>query len=233
MTVVYCCFHRCRIPRTKQEIEADLMRSNLTTKFRDYLQEIPNEPTSFVEALKKVQELEEKMEQDDAKMSRELGARKRMGWLKLKGKDDKDANASDATKTNLESTNVEATVDENLPPNTTSISDKPPEPAPVDAAPEVVPVVTNEEVVPKSVEASQIEQDQKNPDEKSTRQPRRRRQKPNLHRTKRTRERSHGEPEPDKPATEDKLEAPVTSHRHHSHRSHQVSSKKVIPDGIP
>lgn len=89
MTVVYCCFHRCRIPRTKQEIEADLMRSNLTNKFRDYLQELPNEPTTFVEALKKVQELEEKLEKDDASLARDLGARKRMGWLKLKGKDEK------------------------------------------------------------------------------------------------------------------------------------------------
>lgn len=89
MTVVYCCFHRCRIPRTKQEIEADLMRSNLTNKFRDYLQELPNEPFTFVEALKKVQELEEKLEKDDAQLSRDVGARKRMGWLKLKGKDDK------------------------------------------------------------------------------------------------------------------------------------------------
>jgi hypothetical protein len=81
--VVYCCFHRCRIPRTKQEIEADLMRTNLTTKFRDYLQEFPNEPTTFLEAIKKVQELEEKSasEQDD------LGAKKRTGWLKLRGKD--------------------------------------------------------------------------------------------------------------------------------------------------
>lgn len=81
--VVYCCFHRCRIPRTKQEIEADLMRTNLTAKFRDYLQEFPNEPTTFLEALKKVQELEERWanEQDDT------GAKKRMGWLKLRGKD--------------------------------------------------------------------------------------------------------------------------------------------------
>lgn len=84
--VVYCCFHRCRIPRTKQEIEADLMRMNITNKFRDYLQEFPNEPTTFIEALKKVQELEEKSEKNDAEFARDSGARKRMGWLKLKGK---------------------------------------------------------------------------------------------------------------------------------------------------
>ena len=82
LVVVYCCFHRCRIPRTKQEIEADLMRTNLASKFRDYLQEFPNEPATFVEVLKRVQELEEK-----AAESEESGARKRMGWLKLKAKD--------------------------------------------------------------------------------------------------------------------------------------------------
>lgn len=98
--VVYCCFHRCRIPRTKQEIEADLMRTNLANKFRDYLQEFPNEPTSFLEALKKVQELEEKSsEQDDP------GARKRMGWLKLKGKEKHEK--SDATKEGQDKTSTE------------------------------------------------------------------------------------------------------------------------------
>lgn len=80
LVVVYCCFHRCRIPRTKQEIEADLMRSNMSTKFYNYLQEFPNEPVSFIEALKKVQELEEKIEKEES------GTKKRMGWLRLKGK---------------------------------------------------------------------------------------------------------------------------------------------------
>lgn len=58
------------------------MRTNLTSKFRDYLQEFPNEPTTFIEALKKVQDLEEKaIENDDS------GARKRTGWLKKIGKE--------------------------------------------------------------------------------------------------------------------------------------------------
>lgn len=62
------------------------MRSNMSTKFSEYLQEFPNEPVTFVEALKRVQELEEKLELDDARVLRESGARKRMGWLRLKGK---------------------------------------------------------------------------------------------------------------------------------------------------
>lgn len=77
------------------------MRSNLGNKFRDYLQELPNEPLTFTEALKKVQEIEEKLEQDDAQLSRELGARKRMGWIKLKGREkepDKDKDKHDSDK---------------------------------------------------------------------------------------------------------------------------------------
>lgn len=95
--VVYCCFHRCRIPRTKQEIEADLMRTTLTNKFRDYLQEMTNEQVTFVDALKRVQEIAEKLEEDDLALARELGNRKRMGWLKLKGK----GQEKDQTPTNL------------------------------------------------------------------------------------------------------------------------------------
>lgn len=49
--VVYCCFHKCRIPRTKQEIEADLMRSDMTNKFRDHLQNLPPETATFIEGL--------------------------------------------------------------------------------------------------------------------------------------------------------------------------------------
>lgn len=88
LVVVYCCFHRCRIPRTKQEIEADLMRSTLTDRFRDYLQELPNEQFTFMEALRKVQEMEDKLDASDilARDGAAAGARKRMGWLKLKGK---------------------------------------------------------------------------------------------------------------------------------------------------
>lgn len=96
IVVVYCCFHRCRIPRTKQEIEADLMRSNMTSKFRDYLQELPNEPVTFIEVLKRVTDLEEKLEKDDALPSRDnAGMRKRMGWLKLKGKNTPPQNVND------------------------------------------------------------------------------------------------------------------------------------------
>lgn len=93
LMVVYCCFHRCRIPRTKQEIEPDLMRSKTTKKYGDYLQEIPSEQTIFLVALKKVEEIEEKLEQEDMEMSH--GARKRTSWFKLKGKADNKNNNTD------------------------------------------------------------------------------------------------------------------------------------------
>lgn len=70
------------------------MRSNLCTKFGDYLREFPNEPIGFVDALKKVQELEEKLEKDE---TRETGVRKRMGWLRLKSKQPEDKGDQDET----------------------------------------------------------------------------------------------------------------------------------------
>ncbi len=45
--VVLCCLFRCRIPRTKQEIEADFVRRKMTKAFRTHLNKI------------KIEELEE------------------------------------------------------------------------------------------------------------------------------------------------------------------------------
>lgn len=84
IAIVYCCFHRCRIPRTKQEIEADSMRANLAKKFREHLQELPVEQTSFMDVLKKVQELEDLKKEHENEDG--AGPKKRMGWLKMLGK---------------------------------------------------------------------------------------------------------------------------------------------------
>lgn len=81
------------------------MRATLTNKFRDYLQEMTNEQITFIEALKKVQDIAEKLEEDDAMLARELGNRKRMGWLKLKGKGGQE---KDPIPTNL----IEASAEE-------------------------------------------------------------------------------------------------------------------------
>ncbi|EDV30965.2 uncharacterized protein Dana_GF14775 [Drosophila ananassae] len=42
ITVMVCCCMRFRIPRTKQEIEADYQRKQITKKFREKLQQIKN-----------------------------------------------------------------------------------------------------------------------------------------------------------------------------------------------
>lgn len=47
-TVVLCCFMRCRIPRTKQEIEADTVRKKVTKQFRKHLNKIPIEGMELV-----------------------------------------------------------------------------------------------------------------------------------------------------------------------------------------
>ncbi|KRG03517.1 transmembrane inner ear expressed protein isoform X2 [Drosophila hydei] len=40
--IMVCCCIRFRIPRTKQEIEADYQRKQITKKFREKLQQIKN-----------------------------------------------------------------------------------------------------------------------------------------------------------------------------------------------
>ncbi|XP_028966549.1 transmembrane inner ear expressed protein [Galendromus occidentalis] len=54
--VVMCCFMKCRVPRTKQEIEADCLRRDLTAQFRKQLNKLPTEDLSFLKSLEKVRE---------------------------------------------------------------------------------------------------------------------------------------------------------------------------------
>ncbi|KAI8125806.1 Transmembrane inner ear expressed protein [Lucilia cuprina] len=42
IVIMVCCCMRFRIPRTKQEIEADYQRKQITKKFREKLQQIKN-----------------------------------------------------------------------------------------------------------------------------------------------------------------------------------------------
>lgn len=262
LVVIYCCFHRCRIPRTKQEIEADSWRSSLTKKFRNYLQELPTESINFLEAIKKVQELEEKMEQDDAKMSRDLGARKRMGWLKLKGKDGKEVNevkddnsnkdTSEEPKLNgLTSADTSALREqvgtkEIIPVEPVTQLNQVPAQTPAAAAvvveqsvePEKVPMKETDQTKDESSD-KRLDSNNKDQDVKETqRHPRRRRHKPNLARTKRAREKSHGEIELDRPPVEaspDDLataqvfntQPPNTVSHHRHHRSRGVESKPL------
>lgn len=268
LVVVYCCFHRCRIPRTKQEIEADSWRSSLTKKFRNYLQELPIESITFLEAIKKVQELEEKMEQDDAKMSRDLGARKRMGWLKLKGKDGKEVNEVKDDNSNKD-ISEEPKLNGSISANTgvlreqvgtkeiTPVEPVTQAPAQISAAAAAAAVVVEQLVEPEKLPMKEIGQTKdessdkrldstnKDQDTKETpRHPRRRKHKPNLARTKRAREKSHGELELERPpieASPDDLAAAqvlntqvsstVSHHRHH--RSRGVESNRAKLESKP
>lgn len=38
ITIVCCCVRRCRIPRTRQDIEASTIRDKVTKKFRKHLE---------------------------------------------------------------------------------------------------------------------------------------------------------------------------------------------------
>uniref|UniRef100_T1JS09 Transmembrane inner ear expressed protein n=2 Tax=Tetranychus urticae TaxID=32264 RepID=T1JS09_TETUR len=58
-TIVACCIMRCRIPRTKQEIEADAIRKKVTKQFRAHLNKIPIEGMELIKVLNEVKEYEE------------------------------------------------------------------------------------------------------------------------------------------------------------------------------
>lgn len=56
--IVMCCFMRCRIPRTKQEIEADVARKKVTKQFSKHLEKIPIELMELEKVLPEVMTLE-------------------------------------------------------------------------------------------------------------------------------------------------------------------------------
>ncbi|XP_054165824.1 DNA ligase 1-like, partial [Oppia nitens] len=63
IVIVLCCLFRCRIPRTKQEIEADFVRRRITKVFRTHLNKIKVEdleaqPNNLVPVLQKVEKME-------------------------------------------------------------------------------------------------------------------------------------------------------------------------------
>lgn len=58
IVIVMCCFMRCRIPRTKQEIEADVARKKVTKQFSKHLEKIPMELMELEKVLPEVITLE-------------------------------------------------------------------------------------------------------------------------------------------------------------------------------
>ncbi|XP_076329818.1 uncharacterized protein LOC143235491 [Tachypleus tridentatus] len=63
LVVFLCCLMKCRIPRTKQEIEKDNHRKQLTLIFRSYLNEVGMDNIAFKDALEKVKEIHEEKHQ--------------------------------------------------------------------------------------------------------------------------------------------------------------------------
>ncbi|XP_042898585.1 uncharacterized protein DDB_G0280579-like [Parasteatoda tepidariorum] len=57
LIVILCCFMKCRVPRTKQEIEADFKRREITRRFRFLLDRVQIEDNSLRTAIEKVNEL--------------------------------------------------------------------------------------------------------------------------------------------------------------------------------
>ncbi|XP_054724526.1 transmembrane inner ear expressed protein-like [Uloborus diversus] len=60
LIVVACCFTRCRIPRTRQEIEANHRRSQITLMFRAYLDRMVVDEIDLMWALDEVKAAAEK-----------------------------------------------------------------------------------------------------------------------------------------------------------------------------
>lgn len=58
LIIVLCCIFRCRIPRTKQEIEADIARKKVTKQFSNHLQKIPIDRMELEKVLPEVITLE-------------------------------------------------------------------------------------------------------------------------------------------------------------------------------
>ncbi|EEC04649.1 hypothetical protein IscW_ISCW016944 [Ixodes scapularis] len=109
--VVMCCFMKCRIPRTKQEIEADFHRKKLTQVFRKHLNKVPVEDVGFKLALEKVKTVYEHEEDKRSRGSwdslaecEELTLRQRLRKLlrsmkskpQKQQKPDKDGDGSDS-----------------------------------------------------------------------------------------------------------------------------------------
>lgn len=60
LIIVLCCVMRCRIPRTKQEIEADVARKKVTKTFSKHLEKIPVDKMELDQVLPEVIVLEQK-----------------------------------------------------------------------------------------------------------------------------------------------------------------------------
>ncbi|XP_074602539.1 uncharacterized protein LOC141856171 [Brevipalpus obovatus] len=83
--IVLCCIMRCRVPRTKQEIEADGVRKKVTKQFRAHLNKIPIEGMELIKVLNQVQVFEEaRLEEGTIEVKKSLFQRIKASFKKKK-----------------------------------------------------------------------------------------------------------------------------------------------------
>ena len=80
IVIVMCCFMRCRIPRTKQEIEADSARKKVSKQFSRHLEKIPVELMELEKVLPEVMTLE------NQRISKGIEEEEQTLWQKIKRK---------------------------------------------------------------------------------------------------------------------------------------------------
>ncbi|XP_042233356.1 uncharacterized protein LOC121873721 isoform X1 [Homarus americanus] len=69
VTMFFCCVFKCRVPRTKQEIEANYIRRQLARKFRRQLNIINNSEMDEMDLLKALERLRAELRADSGSLA--------------------------------------------------------------------------------------------------------------------------------------------------------------------
>jgi hypothetical protein len=109
LIIVLCCIFRCRIPRTKQEIEADCARKKVTKQFSSHLVKIPVDRMELEKVLPEVITLEEQRIAKGIKEEKMTFMQKLKKALCSSGDDDEDEDIerNQSSKESLEKVSVD------------------------------------------------------------------------------------------------------------------------------
>ena len=103
LIIVLCCLFRCRIPRTKQEIEADVARKKVTKTFSKHLERLPVDKMELDKVLPEVIVLEHKrMKKGEHEEKKTFFQRIKHFLTPSKGEDDEDEHSSKSSSLSLE-----------------------------------------------------------------------------------------------------------------------------------
>ncbi|KAL7642015.1 UNVERIFIED_CONTAM: hypothetical protein RMT77_007889 [Armadillidium vulgare] len=69
VVIFFCCIFKCRIPRTKQEIEADFIRHKLALKFRQQLNILKHSEMDEMDLFKALERLRNELKADTASIA--------------------------------------------------------------------------------------------------------------------------------------------------------------------